>query len=83
MSRKNITSKFPVARQKINAKAIHEIFNIKPPTIFHIFNFTLDVHNKNHHLPPNSHWTITAALPRINHIRRYQKNITGTTHYHT
>ena len=23
-----------------------------------------------------SHWAITAALPRINHIRRYEKNIT-------
>ena len=31
----------------------------------------------------NSHWTITAAaLPRINHIRRYETNITWTTHYH-
>ena len=57
---------------------------MKPLTIFHIFNFTSDVQNKSHHLSPNSHWTITAAaLPRINHIRKHEKNITWTSRYHT
>ena len=73
---KNITYKFTVARQKINAETTHEFFTRTPPTFFTFFNFTSDVHNKNQHLPPNSHWTITAALPRINHIRINEKNIT-------
>ena len=72
------------ARQKINAEATHEIFKFKPPTIFSsFFNFTSNVHNKNHHLSRNSQWTITAAaIHRINHILRYEKNDTWTTHYH-
>ena len=48
----------------------------KPPTFFIFFNFTSDVHNKNHQLPPNSQWIITTALPRIDHIQRYEKNTT-------
>ena len=43
---------------------------------FTFFNLLSDVHNENHHLPPSSHWTITTALPRINHTPRYEKNIT-------
>ena len=42
----------------------------KPPTIFHIFQFII------RHTQLISHGTITAALPRINHIRRYEKKIT-------
>ena len=74
MSRKNILYKFTVARQKINAETSHEFFKIKPPTIFHILQF--------HITRTNSHWTITTALPRTNHIRKYEKNITWKTHYH-
>ena len=69
--------------KKPTQKQIMDFFNIKPPTIFHFFNFTSHVHIKNHHLPPNSHWNITAALPRINHIRRFEKKITWTIHYQT
>ena len=42
----------------------------KPPSFFHIFQFLI------RRIQQISHWTITAALPRINHIRRYEKNIT-------
>ena len=42
----------------------------KPPTIFHFFQFHI---RRTQQIP---HWTITTALPRINHIRRYEKNIT-------
>ena len=42
----------------------------KPPTIFHIFQFHI------RRTQEISNWTITAALPRINYIRRYKKNIT-------
>ena len=64
MKRKNITYKFTVARQKTTNH------------FFHIFQSHIRRTQQNHHFPPNSHWTITAALPRINHIRRYEKNIT-------
>ena len=71
---KNITYKFTIARQKINAEATHDFFKRKPPPTFSHFsvshhtyttNFTLDYHS---------------TLPRINHIRRYERNITWTTH---
>ena len=48
MSRKRLLFFSHVARQK----------NHEPNFTF--FNFTSDVHNKNHHLSPNSHWNITA-----------------------
>ena len=77
MRRKNITYTITAARQKINTETTHEFFKRKPPTFFTFFNLTSDVHNKNHHFPPNSDCTITAAaLPKINRIRKYDKNIT-------
>ena len=39
-----------VARQKINAEAIHEFFKQNHQPFFKYFNFTSDIHNKNHHL---------------------------------
>ena len=45
------------------------LLGIKPPTIFHIFQFHI------RRTQQISHWTITAVLPRINHIRRYEKII--------
>ena len=42
----------------------------KPSTVFHIYPFLV---RRTQQIP---HWTITTALPRINHIRRYEKNIT-------
>ena len=66
---------FPhVAGKKINTEVFHEFLKIKPPTIFHILQF--------HIRRTNSHSTITSALPRTNHIRKYEKNITWTTRYH-
>ena len=76
--------------KKINKETTHEFFKRKPPTIFNTFqfhirrtqqnhHFPLNSHwttQQNHHFPLNSHWTITTALPRINHIQRYEKNIT-------
>ena len=40
----------------------------KPPTIFHVIQFQI------RRTRQISYWTITT--PRINHIRRYEKNIT-------
>ena len=42
----------------------------KPPPFFILFQFHIG------RTQQISHWTITTALPRINHIRRYEKNIT-------
>ena len=42
----------------------------KPPPFFTFFQFHI---RRTQHFP---HWTITAALPRLNHFRRYEKNIT-------
>ena len=43
-------------------------------TIHKYFTFFFDFHIRRTQQFP--HWTMTAALPRINHIRRYEKDIT-------
>ena len=43
---------------------------------FTFFKFKSDLHNKNQHFSPNSDGTITASA-RINHIGRYEKNISN------
>ena len=42
----------------------------KTTTIFHVFQIHI------RRTQPISHWTLTTALPRSSHIRRYEKNIT-------
>ena len=42
----------------------------KPPPLFTFYQFHI------RRIQQISHWTITTALPRINHLRRYEKNIT-------
>ena len=41
---------------------------------FRFFNFTSEGHNKNHHLSPNSHWTITAADLRLSQPQIYPES---------
>ena len=48
-----------------NEKKNITLIGRKPPPFFTFFNFSSDIHNKFH-----------STLPRINHIRRYEKNIT-------
>ena len=71
---KNITYKFTVARQKINTERTREFFSrfsISHQAYTTKITIFLQIHIG----------LITAALPRMNHIRRYEKNITWTTHY--
>ena len=77
MSRKIIRIKLLLLGKKINTETTHEFFK-KPPTIFHIFQF--HIRRTQQKSPSFSKFTV-AALPRVNHIRRYEKNITWTTHY--
>ena len=73
-----------VARHKMNAEATHELFKIKPPTIFHIFQF---------HIRPTQQKSTSSAKFLLGHHSssfiqnqphsKIREEYHSTTHYHT
>ena len=79
MSRKLLRINLLLLGKKSTQKQLNNFLKENHQPFCTFFNFTSDAQSKNHHLSPNSHWTITAAAsPRI-----YETNITWTTPYHT
>ena len=73
-----------VARQKINAEATYELLQLKPPTIFHIFQFHIRLTQQKS--PSSSQFTLDHHSSSITQNQPHSKILEEnrrTTHYYT